>query len=107
MKQHAQIQKLKPWLEKIRHIQNNMSLVRTKRNYPTRHSNTQHDEEVLEDSEDDLIQNEELKKVKVLKIFKEKIIVTGNEYVKEQDEHANDLKSRSRLATNLSQSDFL
>ena len=60
-----------------------MSLVRSKRNSPARRSNTLHDEEVLEDSEDDLIQNEELKKVKVLKIFKEKIIVTGNEYVKE------------------------
>ena len=84
----------------------NMALVRSKRGSPARNSNSQEDE-MVDDSDDDLIQNEELKKVKVLKILKEKIIVTGNEYVKEQDEHANDLKSRSRLAIDLAPSDFL
>jgi hypothetical protein len=36
----------------------------------------------LEDSDDEGIQNEELKKVKILKIIKDKMKVSGNEYIK-------------------------
>lgn len=63
-----------------------MSLVRNKKNSHSRHGNSMtQEDDFIDDSDDDIIQNEELKKVKVLKILKEKIIVSGNEYIKEQD----------------------
>jgi hypothetical protein len=39
----------------------------------------------LDDSDEENMQNEQLKKVKVLKILKEKMQVSGNEYIKAQD----------------------
>lgn len=36
----------------------------------------------LDDSDEELLQNDQLKKVKVLKVLKEKLRVSGNEYIK-------------------------
>jgi hypothetical protein len=50
--------------------------------------------------------NEELKKVKVLKIIEEKMRVSGNEYLKAQEFKNSELKARVRLAKDLSPSEF-
>ena len=60
----------------------------------------------LDDSDDDILHNEELKKVKILKIIKERMRVSGNEYLKAQEFKSADLKSRVRLARDLSPSNF-
>eukprot|EP00347_Sterkiella_histriomuscorum_P012747 403367377 len=116
VRQQLQINRLKPWLEKIRSIQKNNSLVRATDNRNQASTSNLDDDQSqkqagtigsnLDDSDDDLLQNEELKKVKVLKIIKEKIQVSGNEYLKAQEFKASDLKSRSRLARDLSPSNF-
>jgi len=51
-----------------------------------------------EGSDSELNQNPELKKVKVLKVHKEKMQVAGMDYAKMQDVKNNDFASRVRLA---------
>ena len=58
------------------------------------------------DDSDNEGQNEELKKVKVVKIVKEKSRVSGNQYLKAQELKSLDLKQRVRLAHDLSETDF-
>lgn len=52
------------------------------------------------------MKSDELKKVKVLKIIKEHIKVSGNEYLKAQDVKSTELKNRIRLAKDLKDEDF-
>jgi hypothetical protein len=84
IRQQSQINKIKPWLEKIRIIQRNNSLVKSMKT-----KDSPFDElnaaVTLDDSDEENMQNEQLKKVKVLKILKEKMQVSGNEYIKAQD----------------------
>lgn len=63
---------------------------------------------MLEDSDDeDLGQlNEELKKVKLLKITPYKMRVSGNEYIKQQDVLSTELKNRVRLAKDILESEY-
>eukprot|EP00347_Sterkiella_histriomuscorum_P006891 403351043 len=101
-RQKSQMFRLKAWHEKIRIVNmRNNSLTKTqeKKNRP---------EDLLDDSDDDDLGqlNEELKKVKILKITPQKIRVSGNEYIKQQDILSTELKHRVRLATNILETEF-
>ena len=84
IRQQSQINKIKPWLEKIRIIQRNNSLMKSMKtkDSPLDELNAA---VTLDDSDEENMHNEQLKKVKVLKILKEKMKVSGNEYIKAQD----------------------
>lgn len=77
---------MKPWFEKIRTFQKSISTVKKKERKGEDgaggDNNDDEDEgQEDEDSENELY-NEETRKVKVLKIIREKIRVNGNEYLK-------------------------
>ena len=73
-----------------------------------RPSKTQEDENVDLDSDDENLGyiNEELKKVKILRISKERMRVSGNEYIKKQELMTTELKDRVRLSIDILPTEF-
>ena len=74
VKQERQIKKLKPWLDKIRQFKKFTSIVKVNRVL-----GSEDDDDLDEDDDSDpLMQHEELKRVKLLKIIKERITMSGS-----------------------------
>ncbi|CDW71420.1 UNKNOWN [Stylonychia lemnae] len=99
----SQIFRLKAWHEKIRTVmERNNSLSKTSQ------APRKNQDDLLDDSDDENQNylNEELKKVKILRITQKKMRVSGNEYIKQQDVLNTELKHRVRLATNILASEY-
>jgi hypothetical protein len=71
--QYRQINKLKPWLDKIRNFRGNLGLK----------MKNDCDSDDYDDDSDEEEKNKEMKKVKLLKISKQKIKVSGTEYLRQ------------------------